>query len=148
MTRGGTPRSGGARPQRPASLPRATPPSRPARVRVTNPRMGTTTRPTARSPASEIDEQTYLGAVYMRSLIRVQLRQASLLIVVLMLLLIALPVVFAWQPALSDVRIVGVPLPWLLLGAGTYPLMSLAALWLVRAADRAERDFGEMVDRP
>jgi uncharacterized membrane protein len=110
--------------------------------------MGTTTRPSARSPVSEIDEQTMVGAVYMRSLLTVQLRQAMLVIGVMLLALAALPLVFAWQPALADIRIATVPLPWLLIGAGSYPLLSLGALWLVRAADRAERDFGEMLDRP
>ena len=40
-----------------------------------------------------------------------------------------------------------VPLPWLIVGVVAYPALTLAALWLVRAADRAERDFGEIVDQ-
>lgn len=141
MTRGGTPRYG---------VPRLTGtarPARPQRVRVTSPRMGTTTRPPARSAASEIDEQTYLGEVYMRSLLRSQLRLAFTVIAVMLLVLTALPLLFAWQPGLSAVRFVNVPLPWLIVGVVAYPALTLAALWLVRAADRAERDFGEIVDQ-
>lgn len=144
MTRGGTPRYGVPRPALPA---RRSGPARPQRVRVTSPRMGTTTRPPARSGANEIDEQTYLGEVYMRSLLRSQLRLAFTVIAVMLLVLIALPLLFAWQPGLSDIRVVGFPLPWLLIGVVAYPALTLGAVWLARAADRAERDFGEIVDQ-
>ena len=141
MSRGGTPRYGVPRPVR------LTGSARPQRVRVTSPRMGTTTRPLARSAANEIDEQTYLGEVYMRSLVRSQLRLAFTVIAVMLLVLIALPLLFAWQPGLSAVRFARVPLPWLIVGVVAYPALTLGALWLVRAADRAERDFGEIVDQ-
>jgi hypothetical protein len=39
----------------------------------------------------------------------------------------------------------GLPLPWLLLGVVVYPVL-IAAAWLyVRQADRNERDFSELV---
>ena len=52
----------------------------PQRVRVTSPRAG---RPRRTSIASEIDAQTELGEIYMRSLLRSQLRLALGIVLVL-----------------------------------------------------------------
>ncbi len=109
--------------------------------------MGTAARPPARSPAREIDEQTGLGEVYMRSLLRAQLRQAITVIAVLAMVLGALPLLFAAQPGLTAVQVAGIPLPWLLIGVALYPAMAIGAAWLVHAADQAERDFAEIVSR-
>ncbi len=119
----------------------------PQRVRVTNPRMGSTTRPPARSPAREIDELTGLGEVYMRSLLRAQLRQAITSLTVLVLVLGVLPLVFAWRPELTAVSVAMIPLPWLLIGILAYPAMVALALWQERAADRAERQFRDIVEQ-
>lgn len=108
--------------------------------------MGTAARPPARPPSLEIAEQTNLGEVYMRSLVRAQLRLAGTAIAVMVLVLAALPMLFVWQPALSTIRF-GLPLPWLVIGVLTYPALTLGAIWLARAADRAERDFGDIVER-
>lgn len=111
--------------------------------------MGTAARPPARSPAREIDEQTGLGEVYMRSLLRAQLRQAITVIAVMTMVLGALPLLFAGQPGLTALRVpvLSVPLPWLLIGVAPYPALVIGAAWLVRAAERAERDFTEIVSR-
>lgn len=146
MSKANTPRSGVPRPGLPRPG-RGGGSGRPQRVRVTSPRMGTVSRPPARSPSLEIVEQTRLGEVYMRSLIRSQLRLAGTALAVMVLVLAALPLLFAWQPALSAVRVVGVPLPWLLIGVLVYPALTGGAAWLARAADRAERDFGDIVER-
>ena len=91
-------------------------PVQPQRVRVTSPRMGATARPARRSGTREIDEQTDVGEVYMRSLLRAQLRLGISLLALVALVLGTLPLVFAWQPKLAAVRIFSVPLPWLLIG--------------------------------
>ncbi|MFZ0160773.1 MAG: hypothetical protein WAL50_17220 [Kineosporiaceae bacterium] len=138
---------GGDRPRR-SRAPGARPgTSRPQRIRVTSPRMGTAARPPARSPAREIDEQTGLGEIYMRSLLRAQLRQAITVIAVMTMVLGALPLLLAGQPELTAVRVSSIPLPWLLIGVATYPAMTIGATWLVHAAERAERDFAEIVSR-
>lgn len=130
---------------RPGQRPgRAGPPNR---VRVTSPRMGTASPPPARSPASEIDEQTGLGEVYMRSLLRTQLRLAVTLILVMVLTLGTLPLVFASQPQLSATRVLGLPLTWLVIGVLLYPMLLLGGVWLERAANRTERDFADIVTR-
>ncbi len=125
-------------------LPR---PPRPQRVRITSPRMGTVARPDRSSPTREIDEQTGLGEVYMRSLLRTQLRLGLTAVGVLALILGTLPLLFAEQPQLADVRLLGLPLTWVVVAAGLYPVIIATAWWLDRAANRVERDFAEIVTR-
>ena len=116
------------------------------RVRVTSPR-ATATRRRRVTGASEIDAQTDLGEVYMSSLLRSQLRLALLVLAALAVLVAGLPLLFTVAPALVDVHVVGVPLPWLLLAGGVYPFLLLLGWIYVRAAERNERDFTEVVER-
>jgi hypothetical protein len=119
----------------------------PHRVRVTSPRI-TATRRRRVTGASEIDAQTDLGEVYMSSLLRSQLRLALLVLAALAALVAGLPLLFTAAPALVDVHVAGVPLPWLLLAFGVYPFLLLLGWLYVRAAERNERDFAEVVQRP
>ncbi len=122
-------------------------PPRPARVAVRAP--ATVLR--ARTPvaaAREIDEQTTLGDVFVRSLVRAQLRLALFVCAGLAVLLGGLPLLLALVPALTTTRLAGVPLPWLLLGGAAYPVLVLGGWLYVRQAERNERDFTELVERP
>jgi hypothetical protein len=120
-----------------------TPP--PRRVRVVSPRTRATRAVVARPVRREIDEQTVLGDVYMRSLVRLQLRLAIGVCLILAVLLGGLPLIFVLEPELSDVDVWGIPLPWLLLGVVVYPVLVGAAWLYVRQAERNERDFSELV---
>lgn len=116
------------------------------RVVVTSPRMRGG-RAHARYPVvREIDEQTELGEVYMQSLVRTQLRLGLLAGGVMFVLLAGLPAVFAAFPALGQVRLFGIPLPWLILGVLVYPLLLAGGWAYVRQAERNERDFAEFVE--
>jgi membrane protein implicated in regulation of membrane protease activity len=84
----------------------------------------------------------------MRSLRRSQLRLGLLVCAALAVLLGGLPVLFALVPALGSVRLLGLPLPWLLLGVVAYPFMVGVCWFYVRQAERAEREFSELVERP
>lgn len=121
-------------------------PQRPQRVRVTSSRMTATARAPLRTVSREIDEQTGIGEVYLRSLLRAQLRLGLSVIAVLVLCLGTLPLVFAIVPPLGTVRLATVPLPWLLVGVSVYPLLLGVAWWHVVAAERAERDFAAIVE--
>ena len=91
-------------------------PTPPRRVRVVSPR--TVARAAAHRPVRrEIDEQTIVGEVYMRSLVRLQLQLA-----------IGICLIFA-----------------VLLGVVVYPVLVLTAWFYVRQAERNERDFAELV---
>lgn len=118
----------------------------PRRVRVTSPRTGAARA--QRVPAArEIDAQTLLGEVYMSSLLRSQLRPALLALATLALLVGAIPLVFWLFPDLSSVEVLAVPLPWFLLAFAVYPVLFGIGWLYVRAAERNERDFTDVLDR-
>jgi len=108
--------------------------------------MASRTRPTARSGTRDIDEQTQVGEVYMRSLLRSQLRHAAVVLAFVIISLASLPALFSVLPETGRFRVLGVPLPWLVLGMGVYPVLAAAAWWYVRAAERTERDFADLVE--
>lgn len=118
----------------------------PRRVRVTSPRTGAVRA--QRVPAArEIDAQTALGEVYMTSLLRSQLRLALLALVTVAVLVGGIPLLFWLLPGLSEVEVLAVPLPWLLLAFAVYPFLFLIGWLYVRAAERNERAFTDVLDR-
>lgn len=104
-------------------------------------------RPQTLQPIREIDEQTAVGEVYMRSLLRTQLRLGLTVLAVVLLTLGGMPLLFAAAPELGSVTLVGIPVPWLVLGVLVYPGLLGAAWWHVRLAERAEADFVAILDR-
>ena len=114
----------------------------PQRVRVTSPRAG---RPRRTSIASEIDAQTELGEIYMRSLLRTQLRLALGIVLVLACTVGMLPLRFVAVPASRTTEVAGIPLPWLLLGVVVHPVLFGLAWTYVRRAERNERSFHDLV---
>ncbi|MFI9590404.1 hypothetical protein [Nonomuraea sp. NPDC052265] len=143
------------RPGRPAGSPRTDAARRmdafrrsetPRRVSVTSPRTAAARRP--RYPATrEIDEQTRLGEVYMRSLLRTQFRLALFVCTVLACVVGGLPLLFLLIPELREVDVLGVPLPWAVLAGLIYPAFVIGAWLYVRQAERNERHFAELVER-
>ncbi len=119
--------------------------SAPERVRVTGPQRGGGLP--GRTGATEIDAQTQLGEIYMSSLLRSQGRLALVVLVSLGVLVGGLPLLFTWAPSLADVHLLGMPLPWVLLGFAVYPLMFGLGWYYVRAAERTEREFTDVVER-
>jgi hypothetical protein len=122
------------------------PADRPRREVVTSPRTLAARRPRY-SLTREIDEQTQLGEVYMRSLVRTQLRLGLFVCTLLGCVVGGLPLLFLLVPELREVSVLGLPLPWLLLGGLIYPLFVLGGHLYVRSAERNERDFADLVDR-
>lgn len=115
------------------------------RVRVTSPR--TTARRSRRvTPVSAIDAQTRVGEMYMSSLLHAQLRLAGGVLAVVGVVVAGLPLLFFWVPAAVDARLLGVPLPWLLLGVAVYPFLLGCGWMYVRAAERNERAFTSVVE--
>jgi len=114
----------------------------PRRVVVTAPPARRRRRTTI---TSEIDAQTQLGEVYVRSLVRAQLRLALVVCGVLGMTVGLLPVLFVVVPALGDVHLLGVTLPWVVLGVCCYPVLIALAAWYVRRAERNERAFVELL---
>jgi hypothetical protein len=127
-----------------SDAPDVRPPTHTGRVRVTSP---LTTAPTRvrRSVPQEIDESTAIGEIYMQSLIRSQLRAALTVAVTLVLSVGALPLTFMAFDTVTEFRVLGVPAPWLILGVAVYPGLFALGWVYIRQAEKAERDFAELV---
>ena len=114
---------------------------------MTSPRTSAARRPISQAGTREIDEQTRVGEVYMHSLIQSQLRLALGVIGAALALLGSLPLLFFLVPATRTLLVLGLPLPWLLLGIVIYPVVYIAARIYVRNAERIETEFTEFVGR-
>lgn len=112
----------------------------PPRVRVTGPprRAHPTQRPV------DLGVESQLSEVYLDSLLAAQLRLAGRVLLVLALVVGSLPLVFFVVPDLAEVTPLGIPLSWLLLGFGVYPLLVLLGWRFVVMAERNERDFVDL----
>ncbi len=117
----------------------------PPRVRVSSSRRGAA--PARSLPvSSDLDEQTELGDVYLDGLMREQLRLSLAVLALTVIALGTLPVLVALVPATRTVAVLGVGLPWVVLGAGVYPVAWVLARWYTRQAERIEGDFTEVVE--
>ena len=112
-------------------------------VRVTAPRAGVPGRVISTQGLSEPSD---IDAEYVRSLIRSQLRLAIVCAVGFVLLLAAYALMFTLAPELDTVHLWGVPLSWLLLGFGVYPIVLAFAVIYVRAATRNEARYRSLTD--
>ncbi len=119
----------------------------PERVRVTSP---WTDRPRVHprpSATSEIDAQSEVGEIYLRTLLRAQLRLALSIMVALGVTIGSLPLLFTVAPGLSTHNVLGMPVSWGVLAFGCYPVLVLLAWRYVRLAERNERAFARVVER-
>lgn len=73
-----------------------------------------------------------------RALFRAQRRTAVRTVTLLGLVLFGLSGAFSLFPTLGDLRVMGVPISWLLLTVAIYPSLFGLALWHVRSAERLE----------
>lgn len=121
-------------------------PEGPKRVRVTSPRTSAARRPLT-TGTREIDEQTRLGQIYMQSLIQSQLRLTLAVIGGVALVLGSIPLLFWLVPPTRTLSVLGLPLPWVILGILVYPVVYVAARIYVRHAERIEAEFTEFVGR-
>lgn len=115
------------------------------RIRITHPRTEAARRAPFRAPSREIDEQTALGELYMRSLIRSQRRLAITVCASIGVVLVGIAFAGALMPRFATVHVLGIPLPWLLLGVLVYPVLIGLAAYAVRQSERNERAFTQLV---
>ena len=92
----------------------------------------------------EAAQDSEVGQVFVRSLIRSQLRLALVVAGGFLLILAAFPLVLVAVPGLDDTRIAGIPFDWLLLGIGIYPVIGLSAWLYVRSAARNEARYRDL----
>jgi putative solute:sodium symporter small subunit len=94
----------------------------------------------AEAPTSDI------AGVYVRSLIRSQLRLGIVFAVGFAVATAVFVLAIAFVPQLDETFVLGVPLSWLLLGAGVYPLAITVGALYVRAASRNEARYRSLTE--
>ncbi|HEV7896422.1 MAG TPA: hypothetical protein VGP31_01055 [Planosporangium sp.] len=123
-----------------------TPAEPPKRVRVVLAEVARSK--TAGHTRVELEEQSQIGEALVRGLVRTQLALALRLAAVVAVGLGGLPLLFAVAPSVARARPFGIALPWLLLGLVAYPFLAVVGWAYVHLAERTERDFAELVERP
>lgn len=96
----------------------------------------------------ELEEQSQIGEALVRGLVRTQLALALRLAAVVAVGLGGLPLMFAVAPSVARARPFGIALPWVLLGLVAYPFLGAVGWAYVHLAERTERDFTALVERP
>jgi hypothetical protein len=96
----------------------------------------------------ELEEQSQIGEALVRGLVRTQLALALRVAAVVAVGLGGLPLLFAVAPSVARARPFGIGLPWLLLGIVAYPFLTAVGWAYVHLAERTERDFTALVERP
>jgi hypothetical protein len=122
-------------------------PENPAKIRrrrvvLSDPRQSATTL----RARVELEEQTSWGELLITGLVKAQLKTSLLLGGLVVLVLLPLPVLFYLVPSFSSLKVIGVPLPWLILGVVPFPLLFAVGLWYNRLAERHERAFVDMIE--
>jgi uncharacterized membrane protein (DUF485 family) len=84
------------------------------------------------------------ASFYIRSLVRSQLRLALSFALGFLVVLVGLALLLAFWPDIHGLRVFTVPLPWIALGIGVYPLLLVAAVLFNRAAARNEARYREI----
>ncbi|MGC1211758.1 MAG: hypothetical protein WA890_10915 [Micromonospora sp.] len=129
----------------PVPVPRAPQPSRRARIVLAEvSRSGSR----ADRTRSELTQQTRVGETLVQGLVRAQLALALRLSLVVLIGLGGLPWLFAIAPSVGRLTVLGVNLPWLLLGVASFPFLIGVGWAYVRLAERNEQDFTDLVQRP
>ncbi|MGC5053890.1 hypothetical protein ACLQ2S_20840 [Micromonospora sp. DT48] len=97
---------------------------------------------------TELTQQTRVGEALIRGLVRAQLALALQLSAVVLIGLGGLPWLFAIAPSVGRMTVLGVNLPWLLLGVLSFPFLVAVGWTYVRLTERNEQDFTDLVQRP
>lgn len=97
---------------------------------------------------TELTQQTRVGEALIHGLVRAQLALALQLSAVVMVGLGGLPLLFAVAPSVGGTTVLGINLPWLLLGVLSFPFLMAVGWTYVRLAERNEQDFADLVQRP
>jgi hypothetical protein len=96
---------------------------------------------------AEIEAQTATGELLLSNLMRSQLTLALRLAAVAVLVLGVLPVVFLTMPTVSGAApVLGIGLPWLVLGLLSFPFLLVLGWLYTRHAERNELDFADDVE--
>jgi hypothetical protein len=94
----------------------------------------------------ELEEPTQVGEIFLGALMRRQLLLSLRVAITLVVVLGAQPMVAWLWPAYGQVLVFSIPLPWLVLGAASYPLLIALGLYYVRHAETIDDEFSELLE--
>ncbi|MGH3771812.1 MAG: hypothetical protein ACRDRW_10505 [Pseudonocardiaceae bacterium] len=95
---------------------------------------------------AEVEDQTRVGEALACRLVWVQLMLSIRLMLLTVVVLAGIPLAFLRVPSLGTITILGLRLPWLLLGFVVYPFFVAVAWCYNRSAARNEQAFAEWVE--
>jgi hypothetical protein len=98
------------------------------------------------SELRELQEQTRVGEIFLGALMRRQLSLSLRVVATMAVVLGAQPVLAWFWPQYADVHVFSIPLPWLVLGVGSYPLLIALGLYYVRNAETIDDEFSELLE--
>ena len=105
------------------------------------------TGPELTGPQPPVKGKLDVDTVYVRSLVRSQLRLAVACAIGFVLILGGFTLAFLLAPGLGTLMFAGFPVSWLMLGFGVNPLVIVIAAIYVRSAGRNETGYLSLSDR-
>jgi branched-subunit amino acid permease len=89
-----------------------------------------------------------MRAIYLRSLLRMNLSISLLYFGLFMLIAVLIPVMFWLYPWVAELMVGPIPLAWLVLVVVAYPVLVAFGAGYVRSIEEAEAEYSELVDEP
>lgn len=116
------------------------------RVVITHPRTSTRRRPSRTSAPRDLREHTFRGEVLLAALRRSQLRLAISIASVFVAVVGAIPLLYKSIDWLRSAHVGPIPLIWLTLGIGVFPLIIWLGWLHIRATERYEQQFIDLIE--
>lgn len=118
---------------------------RPRRVVITHPRTSGRRRSSRTSAQRDLAEHTVRGEVLLAALRRSQLRLAISIALVFIVTMALIPLINAAIPIVRETQLFGVPMLWWILGFAVFPLLMALGFIHVRATERYEQQFADLI---
>ncbi len=120
---------------------------RPQRVTVTHPRTNAAERSRRVGAGRRAPSAETLPPVAVDAIVAAQWRLAVRSFAALVAILVVVPLVVTTVPFIRDRQPFGVPIAWFAIGAGFFPLFLLLGDRYVRASERIDETFTDLVER-
>lgn len=118
---------------------------RPRRVVITHSRTTSRRRSSRTSAPRDLAEHTIRGEVLLAALRRSQLRLAISIATAFILTVAAVPLLYFSFPVLQELLVLGTPVLWFTFGFAIFPLIVLLGWIHVRATERYEQAFTDLI---
>ena len=93
----------------------------------------------------EFEEQTEVGELYLKALMRRQVRLSLGVAGAFVGFLLVQPLLAWWWAGWGVLRIFGIPVSWLVLGVASYPLLIWLGSIYVRRAEEVDDEFTDLL---